>query len=65
MAAEARPVRQAAIGFSWVVTGDVPCLAGRLMRQGAIGTYRDLPVSPTISGSFAFADAKSANFLTP
>lgn len=60
MRAEARPIRDTAFGFIWVVTSDEPGLAGRLAGQGAIGTYRDLPISPTIAGCFAFADAKVA-----
>jgi len=60
-AAEARPIRETAFGLIWVVTGDTAGLAGRLHDQGAIGAYRDLPISPTIAGCFAFADAKVAN----
>jgi hypothetical protein len=52
--AEARPLRPAAFGFIWIVAGDEPGLAGRLMRQGAIGAYRELPIS-----------AKVANLLAP
>ncbi|WP_373503374.1 hypothetical protein [Aestuariivirga sp.] len=60
--AEARVVRPSALGFIWVVAGDEPGLAGRLVEQGAVGAYRDLPISPTIAGCFAFADAKIASF---
>lgn len=63
--AEARIVRPSALGFIWIVAGDEPGLAGRLAEQGAIGAYRDLPISPTIAGCFALADAKVANLLTP
>ena len=49
-----------ALGFIWIVAGDEPGLAGRLADQGAIGAYRDLPISPAIAGCFAFADAKVA-----
>lgn len=58
--AEARIVKSSALGFIWVVVGDEPGLAGRLEDEGAIGTYRDLPISPAIAGCFAFADAKVA-----
>jgi len=61
--ADARIVRQASLGFIWVVSGEEPGLAGRLVREGAIGTYRELPISPTIAGCFAFADAKAASLL--
>ena len=63
--AGARVVRPSALGFIWIVAGDEPGLAGRLASEGAIGTYRDLPVSPTIAGCFAFADAKVAGLLQP
>ena len=56
--AGARPVRPTAFGFIWIVAGEEPGLAGRLLRQGAIGAYRDLPISPTIAGCFALADAE-------
>ncbi len=58
--AGAMPIRQTSFGFIWVVTGNEPGLSGRLRAQGAIGTYRNLPISPTIAGCFAFADAKIA-----
>jgi hypothetical protein len=65
VAAEARPVRSTAFGFIWVVAGDTPGLAGRLKEQGAIGAYRDLPISPTIAGCFALADAKAQEAFGP
>jgi hypothetical protein len=58
--AGARPIRQTSFGFIWVVAGDEPGLSGRLRAEGAIGNYRDLPISPTIAGCFAYADAKVA-----
>ena len=58
--AEARIVKPSGLPFVWVVAGDAPGLAGRLAREGAIGAYRELPVSPVIAGCFAFADAKVA-----
>ncbi|MBC8037941.1 MAG: hypothetical protein H7X89_12075 [Rhizobiales bacterium] len=61
--ADARPVRPTAFGFIWIVSGDRPGLAGRLNEQGALGAYRELPISPTIAGCFAFADAKAADMF--
>jgi hypothetical protein len=61
--AGARIVRPSGLGFIWIVAGDEPGLAGRLMQEGAAGTYRDLPVSPTIAGCFAYADAKLAGLM--
>lgn len=58
--AGAKPIRQTSFGFIWVVTSDEPGLAGKLKQYGAIGSYRDLPLSPTIAGCFALADAKVA-----
>lgn len=60
--AEARIVKQSGLPFIWVVAGDEPGLAGRLKAEGALGAYRELPVSPVIAGCFAFADAKAASF---
>jgi hypothetical protein len=60
--ADARPIRETAFGFIWVVSGDSPGLVGRLTREGAIGAYRDLPISPTIAGCFALADAKISSY---
>jgi len=59
--AEGRPVRPTTFGFIWIVAGDEEGLAGRLTREGAIGAYRELPLSPTIAGCFALADATAAN----
>ncbi len=61
--ANARVVRPAGLSFIWIVSGEEPGLAGRLADEGAIGAYRDLPISPTIAGCFAFADAKAVSFL--
>ena len=60
--AGARPIRQTAFGFIWVVAGDEPGLAGRLAGQGAIGAYRELPLNPSIAGCFALADAKITEY---
>ena len=56
-----KPIRQTSFGFIWVVTSDEAGLAGRLKQNGAIGSYRNLPLSPTIAGCFALADAKVAD----
>ncbi|MFM8745928.1 MAG: hypothetical protein ACKOED_04585 [Aestuariivirga sp.] len=58
--AGARIIRQSGLSFIWVVAGDEPGLAGRLAGEGALGAYRDLPLSPVIAGCFALADAKLA-----
>ena len=63
--AEARIVRPSSFGFIWIVTSEAPGLAGRLRANGAIGAYRDLPISPTIAGCFALADAKAAEAFGP
>ena len=59
--ADARIVKPSGLSFIWVVSSDEPGLAGKLRREGALGAYRELPVSPVIAGCFAFADAKVAN----
>jgi hypothetical protein len=61
--ADAQPVRPTAFGFIWIVAGNRPGLAGRLKQEGAVGAYRELPISPTIAGCFAFADAKAADMF--
>ena len=61
--AEARIVKPGGLGFIWVVSSDEPGLAGRLEREGALGAYRDLPISPTIAGCFGFVDAKVAELM--
>jgi hypothetical protein len=58
--AGAKPIRETSFGFIWVVAGDEPGLSGRLQAEGSIGNYRNLPLSPTIAGCFALADAKVA-----
>ena len=64
IAAEAKPVRGTWLGFVWVVAGDEPGLAGRLTANGAIGTYRELPFSPSLAGCFAYADSKVAEIFS-
>lgn len=58
--AGARVIRQSGLSFIWVVAGEEPGLAGRLVQEGALGAYRELPLSPVIAGCFALADAKLA-----
>jgi hypothetical protein len=54
--AQAKPIRKTAFGFIWVVDGN----AGALKAEGALGSYRELPISPEIAGCVAVADAKVA-----
>ena len=58
--AGARPIRETWLGFVWVVSGEEPEASARLLSQGAIGTYRELPITASLAGCFAFADAKVA-----
>jgi hypothetical protein len=55
--AGAKPVRATSFDFIWVVEGK----AGALVKEGALGAYKDLPISPVIAGCVAVADAKVAN----
>jgi hypothetical protein len=55
--AGAKPIRKMDLNFIWLVEGS----AGDLARQGALGSYRELPFSPTIAGCVAVADAKVAD----
>lgn len=52
-----KPIRETSFGFIWVVDGE----AGKLEQQGALGAYRELPISPLIAGCVAVADAKAAD----
>jgi hypothetical protein len=54
--ADATPIRKTSFGFIWVVNGN----AGKLKVEGALGSYRDLPISPEIAGCVAVVDAKVA-----
>ena len=65
VAAGATPVGPTAFGFIWMVSGGEPGLAGRLRDQGALGAYAELPLSPTVAGCFAYADAKLAGAFQP
>lgn len=64
IAANGKPLRGTALGFVWVVAGEEAGLAGRLEREGAIGSYAQLPFNPSLAGCFAFADAKMAEVFT-
>ncbi len=57
----AKPIRETSFGFIWVVTGETPGLAGKLEQNGALGSYRDLPINATIAGCVAIVDAKVAD----
>ena len=61
--AGARPIRETWLGCVWVVEGEQPESSARLMSQGAIGTYSELPVAASLAGCFAFADAKIADIF--
>jgi hypothetical protein len=54
-------VRKSGLDFVWIVQSDEPRLAGRLKEAGALGAYRELPISPALAGCFAVADAKVAS----
>jgi hypothetical protein len=58
--AGAKPVRETSFGFIWVVNGSEAGLAGKLESLGALGSYRELPINPTIAGCIAVIDAKTA-----
>ena len=60
--AGARPVRETSLAFIWVVNADEPGLAGRLISEGALGAYRELPFSPTMVGCVAVAEQKIAAY---
>jgi hypothetical protein len=64
VAAGARPIRETSFNFIWVVTGDAAGLAGSLVANGALGAYRELPISPVIAGCIAVADAKVVSALS-
>ena len=64
IAAGGRPVRATWFDSVWVVASSESGLAGRLASEGAIGTYRDLPISPSLAGCFAYADAKVGEIFT-
>lgn len=59
--AGAKPIRKTAFGFIWVVDGT----AGNLTREGALGAYRDLPISPELAGCVVVADAKVMELFSP
>ena len=51
-------VKKSGLDFVWVVQSDEAGLAGKLKANGALGAYRELPISPALAGCFAIADAK-------
>jgi hypothetical protein len=53
----ARIVRDTAFDFIWVIAAEKGATSN-LKSLGALGTYRELPISPTIAGCVAVADAK-------
>jgi hypothetical protein len=55
--AAAKPIRRTSFGFIWIVEGE----AGMLQKEGALGAYRELPISPVVAGCVAVVDAKAAN----
>jgi hypothetical protein len=59
VSAGAKPVRKTWLPFVWVVEGAERGLAGRLKKEGALGSYAELPFSPQIAGCFAYADVKA------
>jgi hypothetical protein len=58
--AGASPIKQTSLGFIWVVSGNVAALE----KAGALGAYRELPISPVIAGCVAVADAKIVDALS-
>ncbi len=61
--AGANPIRVSDFNFIWIAQSDAAGTAGRLKQNGALGAYRELPLSPVIAGCVAVADQKiSRNF---
>ena len=63
-AAGGNVVKKSGLAFAWVVQSGEPGLAGRMRAKGAIGVYRELPISPALMGCIAVADAKVETALT-
>jgi hypothetical protein len=59
IAAGGEPIRQTWLGFVWVVSSQTPGFAGRIVADGALGAYDEMPFSPQIAGCFAYVDAKA------
>jgi hypothetical protein len=59
-AAGANPIRISDFSFIWIAQSDAPGTAGKLKQQGALGAYRELPLSPVIAGCVAVVDRKVA-----
>jgi hypothetical protein len=62
-AAGANPIRISDFSFIWIAQSDAPGTAGKLKQQGALGAYRELPLSPVIAGCVAVVDRKVAKSL--
>jgi hypothetical protein len=60
--AGANPIRETAFNFIWVVSTEAGGPA-RLKAQGALASYRELPISPSIAGCVAVADQKMSEAL--
>jgi hypothetical protein len=58
--AGASPIKQTSLDFIWVVSGNVAALE----NAGALGAYRELPISPVIAGCVAVVDAKLVDALS-
>ena len=63
-AAGGNVVKKSGLAFVWVVQSDEQGLSGRLKTNGALGSYRELPISPALMGCVAVVDAKVENALT-
>ena len=57
-AAQGKIIKQSGVSFAWLVQSDEAGLAGRLKANGAIGAYRELPISIELAGCLAVVDAK-------
>jgi hypothetical protein len=62
--AGANPIRVSDFNFIWIAQSDVAGTAGRLKQNGALGAYRELPLSPVIAGCVAVADQKISRTLS-
>jgi hypothetical protein len=64
IAAGGEPIRQTWLPFVWVVSSHTPGFAGRIVADGALGAYDEMPFSPQIAGCFAYVDAKAMELFT-
>ena len=58
IAAGGKPVRATWLPFVWVTAGDRQGFVGRLMENGAVAAYGEMPFAPSLAGCLAFADTK-------